>query len=696
MDERVYDDLRKEDMSDFHSRMLDYIRRKVRLSRGSMKMYYDRWDALDMAYRGERLPDKEDHDARDKGDPKKLAVPLSYAQVQTFVAFCFSLYFQRSMFFEMVGTGPDSQIAAKVAEAVLERDLNYNKWASRLYQFLLDCARFGVAIIKIGWVEEMQVVWRTIQQEISPGFQLGPLNIIKPKFQPNYVAQTETRYKGNRVYNVSPYRFFPDVSLPLSRFQEGEYCASEDEYSLAALKEMERDKLIAGVDHIPAMRENNDVEFDRRRFSQYLWAEQDKAVADQKASIIVTECQIKLIPKRFTVGGEPLGPQEFPIKYNVWYGNDARIIKCEPLGYEHDNFTYTVAQISPDNQRIVNAGIADMCNELQETINWFLNSRITSVRKVISNWLVVDPTGIDIADIKARRPVLKLKPGAARLGVDKWIKQLNVQDVTTQNIQDMSMLQDLMMLVTGINPNALGAFSKGRRSAAEARAVNASTASRLQMIAKIIWTDALEPMGRQMISNSRDGMDLPSFVRLAGDIPNLEAFNRFVEVDKTKLVGNYDFEVFDGTLPSEKDAIAQALVELLTGFIGNPQAAEQLGFDVSTIMFQLCELKGIPTPEFFLLPPARARLAAMGLCSPPSPQDLQNYQNAQMQAQIVAQQMQQPPQQNGQQQPPIVSGPGLPGSATPGGPGPVGNPIGGGAGLTRPDLGQALAGLVGP
>ena len=111
-------------------------------------------------------------------------------------------------------------------------------------------------------------------------------------------------------------------------------------------------------------------------------------------------------------------------------------------------------------------------------------------------------------------------------------------------------------------------------------------------------------------------MDEPAYVRTTGEIPNMMAYNRFIQADKSKLVGEYDFEVFDGTLPSEKANTAEALNNILQAMLSNPQAASILGFDPQKIMLELAYLQDVPNPERFLLPQAQMTLALQGLVPP--------------------------------------------------------------------------------
>jgi hypothetical protein len=251
--------------------------------------------------------------------------------------------------------------------------------------------------------------------------------------------------------------------------------------------------------------------------------------------------------------------------------------------------------------RFICEGLADLVDSLQDVISWLINSHITSVRKVISNYLIVDPDSVEMDDIKQRRPVIRLKPGAARSGIERWIKQLNIQDVTQNHISDSQVLLKFIELATGINENLLGQFHSGRRSATEARNVSSSAASRLKMIIANIYFTALEPLGRQMLSNLRDGLTQETFLRMFGGDSDPTSFMTLKKVTRGDLIGDYDFQIFDGTLPSEKGYTADTLVELLTALISNPNAIPLLGMDPKLVLFEAMRLKGIRHPQRFSL-----------------------------------------------------------------------------------------------
>jgi hypothetical protein len=621
----VMDDLKQKEVSSFHQQMLDKCKLLLRMSRDHMVKYYGKWDSYNDTYRGIRQRDDKDIKARERREPEKMVVPLTYAQVQTFAAFCFLLFTQNPTFFEINGSGIEDWKASKIAEAVLQRDLLYNNYYSKLYQWLLDIGRFGIGIFKHYWVRETQrstsmtqpeqqaAVDMVSQGSVASTFAGAPMPEAAPTGQVNSTTTTKTKYLGNRIVNISPYRWFPDPRVPISRFQEGEFCCSEEDVSRIWLKQMEVDGMFYGTEFIPRMPTE---EWQRRKeTTRTNLIALDATGAGQvgespKDGVVMSEIQINVVPKEWKIDNEPIGPEDYPVKYVVVIGNDSRIIKCEPLGYEHNEFTYSATEMSPDQHQFLNAGFAETIDQLQDTVTWLINAKITSTRKTIQNFLVVDPEGVEMKDLADRNPVIRLKKGMARSGVDRWIKQLTITDVTQNHLKEADILQGLIELVTGINENALGQYSSGRRSATQTQAVNQGGSSRLRMIAHVIYSSCLDPMARNLLSNLRDGLDEPQLVRVMGlqtiqpvspYAVNSGNFAQFLTVDKSDLIGNYDFDLMDATLPSDKQRLAGIYQEILQECIQNPQGMALFGIDPRALFQEILELNGVKNPERFLL-----------------------------------------------------------------------------------------------
>ncbi len=602
MDEDIKKALKTD--TDFHLKLLQHCKRNVDVSRTYMNRFYDQWDANDKTIRGERVPDSADAKAKQRQEPMKLTMPFTYAQVQTFIAFMMSLFNQRSNFYEVEDSGHgDSPKPEKDAEDCLNRDLRRSMFSKVQYQCYLDLCRSSFCVVKHLWEEEQMegLFVPTSEPEEQPTLFGGTVPASTPETQTTFTRQ------GNKVISVSPYHFLPDIRMPLSRLHEGEFCASEDEFSIVRLKQMQKDGIIVNVDQVKPLGQEG---MQTRRLNYLNASNADNFKTAMGTALgggmcVVTEIQIWITPKDFTdtYGKNPLGTDDAPVLFVVWYANDTVILKAEPMNYTHNKFTYDVGEYSADQMRVINESLCEVVSSLQDHATWFMNSRVTNVRKVIGDKLVVDPMGIEMKDLESRSPVIRLKSGVARSGVDTWIKQLQLQDVTVGHINDIEKIWSYIQISSGINDNALGQFSAGRRSAAEARTVNAGAASRLKTIATILWETMFSPLGQKLLFNYQN-LELEEFQRIVQD-PTADQTR--LDAMKQSIGDGLMLEFFDGTAPSEKGYIAQSMQDLLLGLLENPEAAAMASQEpFRSLIVEIADLRGIRSPERFLPPPQPA------------------------------------------------------------------------------------------
>src|SRR5208283_5031841 len=197
MDEKTKKDLMEKEQSPFAQQMLEDTRALVSISRRKMTEYYPQWDKNDDTFRSIRARDKSDIAAYERNEPEKMVVPVSFAQIQTFVAFCFLLFYQKDRFFELTGFTAEDDRPAKVGEALLARDLTKNIFEAVLVQYLLDVARFGIGVIKCSWSVEKQMVRKEVSKT-APTF----LGVKLGKDTVEETIAWATAYAGNRLTNI--------------------------------------------------------------------------------------------------------------------------------------------------------------------------------------------------------------------------------------------------------------------------------------------------------------------------------------------------------------------------------------------------------------------------------------------------------------------------------------------------------------
>lgn len=601
MTEHLTQELRKKEVGAFHDELLKHGMNLIKMSRSKISTYYNDWDTQNDVFRGNRYLDSEDVKQARRGKPTKMVVPNTFAQVMTFTSFLFLMFNQNKTFFELIPSGQeDYGQKEQDIEKILERDLRRNQWNKLLFQHLLDVGRFGPAILETGWTRQ------TARLYVPTAPQVINYQNVQVDMHGGSEWRDFVKYEGNIVRCVSPYRFFPDMRFPLTDFQRGEFCGAEEEYSMALLRDLEVAGEVAGVDHIGPL--PNDWATKRGGATRTVTAF-DKSAANflpgpstsqSEGTALVTKMQLWLVPSKFEVSpGKKLGPEEFRVLYHLWYANDNRVIRAEPCGWWHNEFAWSVSQFTPDMHQTLSLGLADLIYRIQDVISWHINARITDVRRNMRGRLVVDPTGVETSTLDSDGDIY-LRAGAGKSGVDRWVKQLQMADTTSGHMVDAELLGKIMEVVTGVNGNAMGQYNSGRRSAQEARTVASGAAGRMKLHGHLIWDTGIGPMGRQMMSNSRQALSFESFQKAISKDADQVRFDNFKGTPEEVITGD-DYFTFDSTLASEKGFIAQSLQELLVAIIANPLAAQQLDLDPRTMMNEIQELRGAgPMTRFSL------------------------------------------------------------------------------------------------
>lgn len=624
MTQDVIDKLMREDDQDpFHEALLDRAKRLMRMSRSHMSKNYDAWDMQERIYRGEVVQDTEDKKQELKGEPEKMVVPNSFAQIQTFVSFLFLMFNQNRTFFELIPGGDEDYGKKHMdSEKLLDRDLRRNEWNSKLYQHLLDVGRFGLGVLETCWTKQTTHAWVT-----PPPSELSASGVgVQIEQQPAW--QEFLKFEGNLVRNISPYRFFPDTRFPLVDFQKGEFCAAEEEYSMVQLRQLQRDGEVAGVEHIGVMPKNYVEDLGAPLRSGNLHDENIifKFDAEQGSSVaLVTKMQIWLVPSEFKLDGDkPLGPEKHKVLYHLWFANNNRVIRIEPAYWWHNEFGWTIAQYTPDMHQTLTFGLADLIYKLQDLISWYYNSHVKSVRRVIQNRLIVNAQAVETRSLDGEGDIYMRK--GMNIPVNNAVGQLRVQDVTGNHMQDADMLTKVIEMVTGVNGNAMGQYNSGRRSAQEARVVTAGAAGRMKMHGHLIWESSLGRLGRLMLCNLRQMLSMESFARVVGTppgnmmmgiTPEMELMQRFQAFKGTpeEVICGEDYMMFDSTLASEKGFMAQSLQELLVAVMSNPMAAQQLDVSAKAMLEEIQYLRGAGNVRRFSM----SGRVAQGLEAPPMP-----------------------------------------------------------------------------
>lgn len=578
--------------TEFHKRLLDHARGLVDMSRTHMSTYYAGWDDAQNAYKAWQNLDKDDKAAILANRPTKQRVPMVYAKVQTFKAFILSLYFQRPRFYELDPVGSEDSEYKELAEVLVDRDLKLNSWFNVCNRWAGNLAKYGIGILKHSWTEEFAYINKTITTAPNKFFGIA---LGEGKSETKRVKIPKRM--GNKITTISPYNFLPDVRFPLVNFEEGEFCADESEMAKNKLVQLEGEGVCAGVKYIQPLLP-----------TRAAWRVRNQATRQSRINyanpnatpnlVRITEVQIKIVPAKFMLAdGKPLGDETYPVKYLLWIANDQRIIRLDAMQYLHDAFTWDVAQYDEEEDTFLSTSLSELICPLQNTADWFFNTRVANVSQNLEDKLIVDPVGVDMDSIKNRGRVILLKKGASRAGVDKFVKQMEVRDVTMRHMEDVASCGQMINSVSGLTENLSGNYASGRRSASESRVVTQAASSRPKLIAQSAWNSCLAKFGQKLLTNLRQGLTPELIVKYAG--------SQWANPEKQQILANFtstpedllcacDLFVYEGTLESENNYLAQQLMELFNQLIQlGPQGLLTLELSPKLLLEKIYTLLGV-------------------------------------------------------------------------------------------------------
>jgi len=606
--EAINRDLRERSDSAFQQKILTMVRDNFVSSSNKMCQYWNQWDQQQDIYRGYRLIDKNDKSNITNGKLKKIIVPITYAQIQTAISFIFSTFLQKSSIFELNGMGPEDAMPAQG----LEVDLNYqgrkDKFLFKLYNWLLDSLKFGFGVVKTEWKTEKENV--RVRREI-PSTSMSALASSffggKPKMTIKEVVESIIRYEGNTTLNVSPYSFYPDPDVPIAKFQDGSFVGHEETLSWSSIRNMEG-SIYHGTDKIPNYLASSIINLRGRRYpmSGGEGMENKEFVSAKQAisSCLVSEMIINIVPSKIKEEIDlDLGSDNVPVRFIATIANDSKLIRFEPYNYLHGRYGYSIIEYSPDATQFYNPGISGTINELQNIMSWLLNSHVQNVQKAIFNSIVYNPDAVEAGDITSGSPYIRSK-GATSL--DEAVKQLSVMDVTKGHIGDMDTILKFIQLVTGINDNALGQYAPGRRSASEARSVNAGASARLRMHANLAWYMGIEPLAQQWLANTRQGRTPEMWGAILGNKSMECPWEKCILTDPEKIALGVDFIPYEATLPSDKQQRATVLSDVFKICMGNPEMAQVLGLNIVPLFKDIMALQGINNISDYSMQQAQA------------------------------------------------------------------------------------------
>lgn len=591
-DQRPIDVLRPG--SDHHAFVLAYLSKRIQASENAMEKFHPRWGYAEKRVQAyidvgdyERLL-KEVNNNRGPVSITSITIPYAYATIATIVTYLVHTFCGRKPMFG-VGSYKGDMEAARIMEHALQYNADRTRLVKHLFQWFYDGELYGLGVMRTQWKreEKMRTVWRVHQPQLL-GIPMGA---------PRRERTREMRvvFEGTDVMTIDPYMFLPDPRVPIQEVnRKGEFAAWRTFEALANLKAAEADGLIKWANDIPRGQDLKNNQSQRGRLAQgdaHAGLRENLYAPTLKDRIQVDQGTFMIVPRHLG-----LGESERPERWMFSIGNGGQIIQAEPFDADHDMHPVAVIEPYTMGYGFGQPGISDYLGPMQDAMSWFLNSHVHNVRSALNNMLVVDPSRIEMQDLKNPEPgkIIRMKRAAFGQDIRTMFQQLQVSDVTRSHISDMDVFRRIGDTMSSVTDNIRGnQDGGGRKTATEVRQAGESASSRLASHAKLISAQGVVDLSEQMCLNLQQYLSDEFLINVVGP----QGVAKMQKISPEMLVGDFYFPINDGTLPMDRVALLDVWKEIYLGIASDPELRPQ--YNLGAMFEYIGELGGAQNVQRF-------------------------------------------------------------------------------------------------
>lgn len=575
-----------------HKLIMEAFHEREKVGRQALELRLEKFahnEEIMKAYLPESENDAIRKSERKGGKPQytTIEVPYSYATMLTAHTYLTSVFLARNPILQVQGRHGESQMAEMGMEALLGYQLEVGGAIPALYVWLLDPCKYGHGVLGHYWDDE--IISSTVTVE-EPEYFLG---LPIPGKMKKVTKTVETRgYSGARHFNVRPQDFITDPSLPLYRFQEGEFCIRFDRLSWNRVLEREQNGIyfnVAVAKGLPAsgnsdrdMGSSQSVLPDSNSFFS-VRREEGKA----PSHIDIHEFYFELVPSEWG-----LGSSKRPERWVFVIAGKKTIISAQPMGLLHNKWPFDVLEYEIGGYELFNRSLLEITEPMNNVLTWLFNSHFFNVRKALNDQFLVDPSMVEMRDLEDPNPgrLVRLKPAAYGRGLEMAVKQFPTVDVTRSHINDTQMVSDLIQRVSGVTDNIMGMVNQGgRKTATEVRTSTSFGMNRLKTTVEWMSACGFSPWATKLIQLTQQMYDQDRKYRVMGDLAQWG--ERFTQVNPEAIRGFYDFVPVDGSMPVDRFAQANLWQQIMGGMQQMPQVAQ--AYDLPKIFAYVAQLAGL-------------------------------------------------------------------------------------------------------
>lgn len=577
-----------------HEKLLARINSRYQLALQGQQTRHDAWrraEELILAYVPETEVDRVRRVDRDSGKPKytTIMLPYTYSLLMSAHTYWTSVFFARTPVHQFMGRHGEGEMQVQALEALISYQIEVGQAMAPYYIWLYDAGKYGVGILGHYWTTEKIAYGSLVEMD-----QAGTTGVYQ-------LTQEVEGYRGNKCYNISPYDFFHDPRVPMTRFQDGEFCFVRKRMGWSAILARETAGFFMNVDqikeHLVKDRGATDgsqrllrPDFSQMEFDDVDITQESNDKKKHPTGAVFLEMYIQLIPDEWG-----LGPSKLPQKWCITVTEDmGLVVGISPLSYVHGNFPIDILEPEVEGYGIYNRGIPEIIEPIQQTMDWLINTHFFNVRTSMNNQFIVDPSKLVIKDVANSEAgfIWRLRPEAYGTDITKMFHQIPVQDVTRGHIADFQQMLGVGEKTLGINEQMMGALStSNRKTATEVRTSTGFGVNRQKTITEYMSATGFSPHSQKMVQTSQQFYDSTAKMRIVGDLAR-DAGEQFMNVGPEDIAGFYNYVPVDGTLPIDRMAQANLWKEIFGGLRMMPPQILQ-SYDWAKMFGWMAQIAGL-------------------------------------------------------------------------------------------------------
>lgn len=557
-----------------HSKLISRLIARRKLAERAITRRYDAWNRVDENCRlfidlGRKVKNADGSTNDTKNEipwARSIVVPMSYAILQVYLTQMIGIFTKRDPPLEVQGIGPEDVKPAKLMNAVIGYDQVQTNYILELYTALQDTFKYGIGGFHDCWEEKFG--FKTIRAQ---GVVKRVLEMLSQKTSQRKWSKIK---QYNKVEAFDPFNTFPDPRVSLSNLQSGEFFMHRiwRGYLEILAGSQENGGNYFNVKQVMNSSPKAQAVRSRSRgqaMQMNLIGSMDER---DKGFHAVDSAVVSIIPEEWE-----LGPGQRPEKWQFTWVDDNVIIRCHQCDYDHEDFNYSAFESNIDTHVAGNQGSIENMDGLQRFMTWKYNSHVQNVIRHLNNRMIYDPALVEAFDVENTDAALHIRLTAlgsqlvrdGGMPIDKMIHQLELHDVTTQMMNEISFDMDLAMRMSGAADQMMGRTTSERRTLGEVSRVGSEGSARMAMHAMMIDTQGLRPLALRWCSNRQQYTDEDQYVRITGDLAAELGTDRY-KIKPDDLYGNFDYATKTGADPGDPATFAQLMFDGLDTLAKNP------------------------------------------------------------------------------------------------------------------------------